>query len=158
MNRQLPREGARSQDRERTQEKPRLNPLEHGAYFAVCFALVLLFAAAAWLDPDPSGLGTHTQLHLPPCGFYEIFHKPCPSCGMTTAFAWMMHGHPFRAVKAQPAGAAVFLAAALLLAYLPLAWRAGKAPAELLEARAFLPTVVGLIALILTVWAYRVLH
>jgi len=136
----------------------RLSVVEHAAYGAACLTLAAVFILAAWLRPDPSGLGTHTQLHLPPCGFYQVFHKPCPSCGMTTAFAWMIHGHPVRAVRAQPAGAAVFVAAVLLAFYLPWAWAKCRPPLALLDAPAFLPIVLGLIVIILVVWAVRMVY
>jgi hypothetical protein len=135
-----------------------LSTLEHAAYGAACLCLATVFLLAAWLHPDRSGLGTHTQLHLPPCGFYEVFHKPCPSCGMTTAFVWMMHGHPILALRAQPAGAAVFLAGAFLMVYLPRAWFRRRPPIAILDAPAFLPVVLALIAIILVVWAVRVLY
>lgn len=51
--------------------------------------LGLLFAAR-WLTPDIRGLGTHEQLGLPPCGFYLWWGLPCPSCGMTTSWAWLV--------------------------------------------------------------------
>jgi hypothetical protein len=136
----------------------KLSILEHAVYGAACLSLATVFLLAAWLHPDPAGLGTHTQLHLPPCGFYEVFHKPCPSCGMTTAFAWMIHGHPLRAVRAQPAGAAVFVAAAFLLLYLPWAWAKRRPPLAIFDTPAFLPVVLALIAIILVVWAVRMLY
>jgi hypothetical protein len=136
----------------------KLSILEHTAYGAAGLSLATVFLLAAWLHPDPAGLGTHTQLHLPPCGFYEVFHKPCPSCGMTTAFVWMMHGHPVRALRAQPAGAAVFMAGAFLAFYLPWAWAKRSPPLAILDAPAFLPVVLALIMIILVVWAVRVVY
>ena len=38
---------------------------------------------------------------------------PCPTCGMTTAFAYTIHGHVLKAIHAQAAG---FVAAVVLLA------------------------------------------
>ena len=53
-------------------------------------ALTLLCVGALWLatrlEPSPTGWGTHMQLGLPPCGFLVLTGRPCPSCGMTTAF------------------------------------------------------------------------
>lgn len=135
-----------------------LSSLDHAVYALLVLGLGCIFALAAWLKPDASGIGTHTELGLPPCGFYVVFHKPCPSCGMTTAFAWMMHGHPGRALRAQPAGVAVFLASAALFLYLPWAWWRRRPPVQILETRGFLPVVLTLIALILVVWAVRVLY
>ena len=141
------------------EDSPRkLSPLDHAAYALALAALVAVFATAAWLRADPTGIGTHTQLHLPPCGFYVVFHKPCPSCGMTTAFALMMHGRVIQALKAQPAGVAVFLAAVFLLGYLPVSWVRRFPPTHILETRGFLPAVLLLIAIILLVWGARVLY
>lgn len=145
-------------NRGQTGDSRRLSAVEHAAYGAACLALATVFALSAWLHPDLSGFGTHTQLHLPPCGFYEVFHKPCPSCGMTTSFAWMIHGHPVKAVRAQPAGAAVFLAAAFLLLYLPWAWAKRRPLLAIFDTPAFLPIVLGLITIILVVWAERMIY
>lgn len=55
-------------------------------------ALLAILATARWLTPNPRGLGTHEQLGLPPCGFYLWYGLPCPSCGMTTSWAWLARG------------------------------------------------------------------
>jgi hypothetical protein len=67
---------------------------------------------AATLTPNPDGHGTHTQLGLPPCGWVLAFAKPCPTCGMTTAFTHMADGRLDLAFLAQPAGALLALLAA----------------------------------------------
>ncbi len=132
-----------------------LSRRDRALYGLLWAGLLAVLATAAMLRPDPSGLGTHTHLHLPPCGFYLALGKPCPSCGMTTAFAWMMHGQPVRAFEAQPAGVAVFLSALALWLYLPLAWVRRRPVAHLLDLRATLPVVMALNALILGVWVWR---
>jgi len=124
-------------------------------YGAVGLGIAAVFAVSAFLPPDPSGLGTHTRLGLPPCGVWQLFHKPCPSCGMTTAFALLTHGRPIEALKVQPAGTAVFLAALWLLLYIPLAVKKRRPFEHLFELRAFLPTVLFLIVLILAFWGWR---
>ncbi len=121
----------------------------------VGFAAVLV--VAAWLTPAPGGIGTHTELHLPPCGFYVLFHRPCPSCGMTTAFSWLMHGRPLEALRAQPAGVAVFAVGLLVWLYLPVGWARGRPFAHIFESRASLPVILALIVIILGVWIARVL-
>jgi hypothetical protein len=74
---------------------------------------VLLVAAAglagllglAWtLVPDPRGFGTHLQLGLRPCAFASATGQLCPTCGMTTAFAWFTRGRVDRSWRANPAG------------------------------------------------------
>jgi hypothetical protein len=59
-----------------------------------------VLGVARRLDPAARGYGTHTELGLPPCNFLRLTHLPCPSCGMTTSFAWaarMDFGHAFLA-------------------------------------------------------------
>jgi hypothetical protein len=70
-------------------------------------ALMLL---ARSIEPDPQGFGSHQQLGLPECGFYQRTGYPCPTCGMTTAFAYMVRGRPIQAFITQPAGALAALA------------------------------------------------
>lgn len=71
------------------------------ALFAVCVAVMVL---AAGLAPDARGLGTHQQLGLPPCSLVVLTGLPCPTCGMTTAFAHAARGQFAAAWLAQPAG------------------------------------------------------
>ena len=71
---------------------------------------VLLVAAR--LNPDPRGYGTHTQLGLPPCPWVIAPGRPCPTCGMTTAFAHAAHGHFLDAFRAHPLGLVLALTAA----------------------------------------------
>ncbi len=69
-------------------------------------------AVASVLTPSPTGIGTHTQLGLPPCGLYQRFGIPCLSCGMTTAFCHMVRFQFLRALDANPLGTVLFLTAA----------------------------------------------
>jgi hypothetical protein len=71
--------------------------------------LALLFLARS-VEPDPQGFGSHQQLGLPECGFHQRTGYPCPTCGMTTAFAYMVRGRPIQAFITQPAGALTALA------------------------------------------------
>ena len=77
---------------------------------AVALGCLAILFGAAWLNPSPAGIGTHEQLGLPACGFYERTGYPCPTCGMTTALAYIAHGQVFRALAVQPAGALLGLA------------------------------------------------
>ena len=40
---------------------------------------LILLSLAIWLEPNPSGFGTHQQLGLPPCTILFWFDVPCPS-------------------------------------------------------------------------------
>ncbi len=75
----------------------------------------LLLGVAAWLDPSPAGLGTHSQLSLPPCGWIMTMDLPCPTCGMTTAFAHAADGNLVGSFVAQPMGAVLAVATAIAL-------------------------------------------
>ena len=74
-----------------------------------------LLGVAAWLDPSPQGLGTHSQLSLPPCGWILTMDLPCPTCGMTTAFAYAADGNLVGSFLTQPMGAVLALTAAIAL-------------------------------------------
>ena len=80
---------------------------------------------AAWLDADPSGVGTHKQLGLGGCTVLTMTGWPCPMCGMTTTFTHMGHGHIFEAAVTQPFGVVLYLItlAAFLLGVGALAGR-----------------------------------
>lgn len=69
---------------------------------ALCCGGVL--ALSAYMKPDPHGFGTHAQLGFGPCGVLIMTGYPCPTCGMTTAFAHSVRGQFGRAFLAQPAG------------------------------------------------------
>lgn len=73
-----------------------------------------LLVVAAWLSPSGAGHGTHLQLGLPPCGWVVGMGIPCPSCGMTTAFAHAADGDLLGAMRAQPAGAMLALGTAVV--------------------------------------------
>ncbi len=73
---------------------------------------LVVLGLAAWLHPSPNGHGTHEQMGLPACGWVAAFGKPCPTCGMTTAFAAAAHRDALGAVRAQPMGAALALVTA----------------------------------------------
>jgi len=78
---------------------------------APCLALL---GIAAWLTPSETGMETHRQLGLPPCGFYRTTGYPCPTCGMTTAFTHAAHGHFWRSFVTQPAGFVLSVVCAML--------------------------------------------
>lgn len=81
--------------------------------FIVLTACVAVFAVAAHLTPDPAGFGTHRQLGYAACLMPVLTGCPCPTCGMTTAFAYAVRGQLGPAFDAQPAGFLIALVVAL---------------------------------------------
>jgi hypothetical protein len=91
------------------------------ALLAVAAGLIAVFAVALRLNPydrdgTPLRMQAHTQLGLPPCTFYENTGLPCPSCGLTTSFALLMHGDVVNSLKANAVGT---LLALFCLAVIP---------------------------------------
>jgi hypothetical protein len=80
--------------------------------------LMGLLAIAIRLEPDPRGFGTHTQLGLGPCAYLTSTGRLCPTCGMTTAYAWVVRGNLGRSWQANPAGCLFALLSVPLAAWL----------------------------------------
>lgn len=111
---------------------------------------------AAWLEPSGSGVGTHEQLGLPACGWIAGFGMPCPSCGMTTAFAFASRGAFVDAFATQPAGAVLALAAAIVA--MVAAWTAftGSRSWELLWSAMGRRFWWGFVAVAALAWVYKI--
>ncbi len=77
---------------------------------ALLAAASSVLAVALWLKPAAIGYGTHTQLGLPPCAFLLVTHLPCPSCGLTTCFAYAVRFKFWKAFLANPFGLLAFFA------------------------------------------------
>jgi len=100
---------------------PVLGNWVRGVLLGLALGLVLVFGIAIWLDPydgdgRPLTMETHRQLGLPPCTFYEKTGVPCPSCGMTTSFALLMHGDLGNSLRANWVGT---LVAGFCLLFIP---------------------------------------
>jgi hypothetical protein len=97
---------------ERLLKPVRVIPVLHGwvrcALVVVALCLVAVFTVALCLNPYRGGKvwleGTHQQLGLPPCSFRTLAGRPCPSCGMTTSFALLMHGDLVNSLRANAVG------------------------------------------------------
>jgi hypothetical protein len=79
----------------------------------VAAGMAAMLITAGRLSPGHQHMGVHQQLGLLPCGFVTMTGLPCPTCGMTTAFAHAAHGHLLEAMRSQLAG--FVLAAATLV-------------------------------------------
>ncbi len=114
-----------------------------------------VLGVARGLEPDPRGFGTHQQLGLPPCSFQTLTGFPCPSCGMTTAFAWTTRGRVDRAWRANPAGALLAPACVMLVPWLLVASATGRTPGTRSPEMVLTALVVATVALSLVAWIVR---
>ena len=95
-----------------------ISPRDRLLLVALAVGLAALMVAAAVLTPDPSGMGTHQQFGLPPCTFKLLAGVPCPSCGMTTSWSFLVRGRLFDAFLANAGGALLGLLAAAAVPWL----------------------------------------
>jgi hypothetical protein len=79
---------------------------------AAALGALAVLCVAHFLRADPAGLGTHTQLGLPECGWITAAGIPCMTCGMTTAFAHAANARFIDSFLAQPMGLLLALATA----------------------------------------------
>lgn len=99
-------------------ERTRLGRATRWTLVVAALGLVMVLGVARWLTPDPRGYGTHTQLGLAPCPFARVTGYRCPSCGMTTSFAWFVRGRFDRSWRANPAGSLLAPACVVLIPWL----------------------------------------
>lgn len=123
----------------------------------VAAGCAVVLGLAAWLEPSAQGHGTHQQLGLPQCSLAMTIDRPCPTCGMTTAFAHAADGHFLEALRAQPMGLALAMATPVAfwggLHIAATGSRIGEAAGRLLTSRSMW-VVLGLF---LGSWAYKLL-
>ncbi len=146
--------------RERAVEEGRPVRDTAAARWSAALALVLCGAVlglAAYLRPDGRGYGTHEQFGTGPCGFLMVTGYPCPTCGMTTAFALAVRGRWQEAARVQPAGFVLALGAGAvgLLAVWVLA--VGRWPRVVLGMVSDYRFYVGLLVLFLGGWGLKLL-
>lgn len=127
------------------------------ALFAAALGLGGLLALASRLEPDPRGFGTHEQLGLQPCAFAVLTGRLCPTCGMTTSFAWIARGRPREAWRVNPAGCLLALASAPCAVWLVVAAVRGAPPGF----RSWEPPLLGAILVVVTLsigfWLIRII-
>ncbi len=118
----------------------------------------VLVGLATWLRPDERGMGTHEQLGLAPCSLVQYGGIPCPTCGMTTAFANTVKGRWLAAVMAQPFG---FAAALVSILCVPLSL------AVLISGKVWRinwyrispnRVVVGILAFFVLAWGFKIIR
>jgi len=116
-----------------------------------------VFAIALMLTPNPVGHGTHTQLGLPPCGFLVVSGFPCPGCGLTTCFSFMVRGDVVGAAAANPFGVMLFLVSAAVMVLGAVGFVRGMPVIDTLDRLQADKWAILLSVSSLTVWGVKVL-
>jgi hypothetical protein len=133
----------------------RLGGATRGLLAAFALALLVILVVARRLEPDPRGYGTHERLGLWPCAFRATTGRPCPTCGMTTSFAWFVRSEPVRSWRANPAGSLLAPTSMILIPWLLLvSARGSPAPFRSLE-QPLVVLAVAIVALTLVSWTVR---
>lgn len=91
-----------------------------GSLLLIATLLIVVFVVATQVYPyaedgTPRKSGSHQSLGLPPCNFQVWTDMPCPSCGMTTSFAFLVRGDLWNSVKANWVGTGLALFCAALI-------------------------------------------
>ncbi len=88
----------------RTRTQTRLGRWTRAGMILAAVGMTAVLMIAGRLRPDARGYGTHQSLGLPPCSFRALTGSSCPTCGMTTAFAWFVRGRFGAAFASNPGG------------------------------------------------------
>ena len=81
---------------------------------AVALACLAPLVTALFVTPSPTGVGTHLALGLQPCLSERRFGIPCPTCGMTTSFAYFVRGQLLPSLYVQPMGTVLAFSSAMV--------------------------------------------
>jgi hypothetical protein len=120
--------------------------------------VLLVPLVVAWLlEPDAKGYGTHQQMGFPPCTLVALCGVRCPTCGMTTAWAAVVHGRLLDGLAASVGG--VLLAFLAIGSVIGLAATAffGRRPRWFPDTNGFAWGGTAIAAVTLIDWAVRIL-
>lgn len=133
-----------------------LQPVRARVYAAIALigALAILTVAAT-VRPDRAGLGSHLQLGLPPCSLVVLTGFPCPTCGMTTAFAHTVRGHFLSAFQANPAGLCLAVLTVVVCAVSLSVLATGRVWTVNWYRLAPVKVTLAAVLLVLAGWAYK---
>lgn len=121
---------------------------------SLCLAVLII---AARLHPSLTGIETHLQLGLQPCGMLRTTGLPCPTCGMTTSYSYLAHGQLRSSLAAQPAGTVFALLTAIgvwIGLYIALT---GRPSAKLINRLPVHRIFLGMLAVLVVGWMYKIL-
>jgi uncharacterized protein DUF2752 len=120
---------------------------------AACLSVLLV---AARLTPNPNGEGTHTALGMKECQFLARTGLPCPSCGMTTSFAFFVRGNLPASLYVQPMGTVLAILATLTFWAALYVGITGKPIARLMRIIPSRYYLVPLMAWAVIAWGWKI--
>ena len=118
-------------------------------------ACLLVLAVAASIEPRPAGFGSHEDLGLEPCPYLRSTGRPCPTCGMTTAFAAGVRLRLVDSFRANPAGLLLCLVAMAIPPWVLLSMRRGLPAVRVLSKWTPLTLLAALFLVVFLAWAYK---
>ncbi len=138
-------------------EKTEYSSGDRYKYLATIALAAASLGTARILQPSPRGVGTHLQLGLPPCPLFHLTGIPCPTCGLTTSFAYAARLDLYAAFTTQPFGLVAFILTILSIPLSLYLIHSGVSWSRLLGSRLihfalYLFTALGLIS-----WVYKIL-
>jgi hypothetical protein len=127
------------------------------ALWALVLAIPIgVLVTATRLTPTAAHGGTHTQLGLEPCGFYDFTGYPCPGCGLTTGFAHLVRGNFADAWAANPFGPMFFLFTLGFIVFATIGLVRGWAISETYRRLEGEWWLIGIALVAMAVWIWRV--
>jgi len=135
----------------------RATPGERAVSAILAALAITVLGVAAWLQPASNGIGTHQALGLAPCGWVVGMNLPCPTCGMTTAFAHAVRGSLWESARVQPMGMLLAVGTAAVAVVGTFVALTGSRVGHVLGARITPRAVVVLASLALVAWGYKVM-
>ena len=135
---------------------PPASNLERILTVVIFFICAGLIAVGWFLTPDSRGFGTHSQLGFGECGLAATYGMPCPTCGMTTAFAYGVRFKIIDGFQTQPAGLLTALLAYAAELLLIVFFSARKNPfAFFTKKRVYIIAVIVLLIAAAS-WVYKI--
>ena len=138
------------------QSKP-IHVLLRAFYVVVGAGSIGLLVVAARFEPAEEGFGTHRGLGLPQCSFITLTGRRCPSCGMTTSWAYWMRGNVVQSVQVNAGGTMLALVATLLGPWVLVSGWRGRYVWFRLNEYVLAAAAVVTVIVVLTQWGWRML-
>jgi Protein of unknown function (DUF2752) len=126
-------------------------------YLIFALTSVSLLVIARLLQPSSRGVGTHEQLGLPSCPFLHLTGIPCPSCGLTTSFAYAARFDFLSSLITQPFGLIAFFLAIFAIPFSIFLSRRQISLSKFMQERIVNRLIYVAIALYVLSWFYKII-